>query len=151
MIRAVLRRRSVVLSSAQRVFALGALLLGSASCGVSLDDAYMAKDQGGANKATEFHSLGDEIHCIMRVSGGDEDTRMTLALHAPSKLELSQNELYPWPNSQVKGPVDLEIQLFQLDAKGAHVTMGPWPVGAYRMDIAIDGEGKEALDFSVVK
>jgi hypothetical protein len=137
---------------AQRFRALGlaALLIPLTGCGPSLNYAYMSKDSGGGQKTTKFLPLGDEIYCVMELVGGGEDTKLRFAVEGPGSFRLSDNDLFPRPDPTVQGPVDLSIQLFQIDAMGNHVAKGPWPIGGYVMDIFIDEEFEQSLDFEVV-
>jgi hypothetical protein len=123
------------------------------SCGASLRDVYMAKDGQGSVKATKFNAIGDEIHCIIVVLGGDEETRVALDLTGPDGVHLSDDEIYPRPTSDKQGPVTIDFQLFQIDAMGDKVYEGlpelPWPIGDYTMKVSLDDELEETLEFSV--
>ncbi|HZO13068.1 MAG TPA: hypothetical protein VFB62_07410, partial [Polyangiaceae bacterium] len=136
-----------------RLHAIGlvAVLPLLAGCGPSLGFAYMSKDSSGDLKATRFHSVGDEIHCVMEVLGGNEETVLTMGFFGPGGVGLSDDEYYPRPDPKVQGPVPVDIQLYQLDQMGMELWDGPWPLGAYAIEIYLDHELEETLDFEVVE
>jgi len=129
------------------------LLLGLASlvagCGAAIDEAYMAKDSSGTIKATTFHVEGDQIHCIVKFVRGDEDSRLTFSLKGPGDIQVSDDEIYPRPSSDVQGPIDVDLQLFILDANGKRDNDGPWLEGDYSMEISLDDVLEETLDFKI--
>ena len=135
-----------------RLHAIGfaAVLPMLAGCGPSLGFAYMAKDSSGDQKATRFHSVGDEIHCVMEVLGGNEETVLTLAFFGAGGVNLSDDEYYPRPDPKVTGPVPVDIQLYQLDQMDMRLLTGPWPLGPYTIEIYLDHEKQETLDVEVV-
>jgi hypothetical protein len=137
--------RSALLSSAL-LLGIAPLLAG---CGASIDEAYMAKDSSGDIKATTFHVLGDQIHCIIKFIGGDEDSRVAFSLKGPGDIKLTDDEIYPRPSSDKQGPIKLDMQLFTLDADGGRDEDGPWTEGDYEMEISLDGELDQTLEFKI--
>lgn len=131
-----------------RGLAAAALLLQCAACGPSVNYLYMSK--GGDQKSTSFNEVGDEIHCVMEVVGGDEDTVLTFNLSGSGALELTDSEIYPRPDPQQTNPVQVDVQLFQYDPDtGARALQGPWPTGSYTMDVHLDDELEDSLDFEI--
>jgi hypothetical protein len=128
-----------------------ALLLALTACDAELSYAYMSKDSGGNFKTTKFLSVGDEIHCVMEVIGGDEETVLVFGITAPDGVGLSQNDFYPRPDPKETGPVQVDIQLYSVDNMGMQSNKGPWPIGPYLMDVYLDGDLTESLPFDVVQ
>lgn len=132
------------------ILALAASLPLLAGCGPSFNFVYMAKDSRGDEKTTKFSSVGDEIHCVMELVGGGEDTTISLELTGEGDLQLPENEFFPRPQGD-QGPVFWDIQLFRIDpATGDKFEQGPWPPGAYNMDVYIDDGLEESLPFDIV-
>lgn len=141
--------RSSILSSARKL-ASGALLLQLTACGPSFNFVYMAKDSNGDEKTTKFLAVGDEMHCVMEMVGGDEDTVVTLDLAGPGDIRLPDGEFFPRPQGK-QGPIFLDVQLFTFDAQGNRSDTGPWPVGSYTIDVYLDDSVEETLPFEVVQ
>ena len=132
-----------------RALVLAGIVVTASACGASVEDAYMAKDPDGQQKTETFNKLGDEMFICLRVVGGDEDTQVKLHF-SEGRLQLTDDTLFPWPNSQAQGPVDLRVQLYIPDPKtGERRLRGPWPVGSYSFDVLIDDEIEDTVDFSV--
>jgi hypothetical protein len=135
---------------AAQVLGVAAVVLQLMGCGPELNFAYMAKDSAGKQKTTKFQSVGNEMHCVMEMVGGDEDTVITLNLSGPDGISLSENETYPRPGNE-QGPVPVDIQLLQYDqATGDVLDDGPWPIGSYSIEILIEDDLEDTLDFQVV-
>ena len=135
------------IASALAVVALCVPLVG---CGPEFTYVYMAKDSGGDQKTTRFLSVGDEIHCVMEVIGGDEDTVVRLDLLGPDGLTMPDDEYFPHPQGN-QGPVALDVQMFTIDVDGVQSTTGPWVVGGYTIDVLLDGASEEVLEFEVLE
>lgn len=123
--------------------------LATMGCGPSLTDLYMAEDQSGKIKTTTFDDVETEIYVIIRLNGGNEDTVLSLTLDGPDGIVLEEEEIFPHPNSDSSGAVDVSIQLIQIDAEGMVLKDGPWPTGEYKVDVDLDGEFEETTDFKI--
>lgn len=129
---------------------LAALLPLLAGCGPAFNFVYMSKDSRGDEKTTKFFAVGDEIHCVMELVGGGEDTVISLDLTGDGELQIPENEFFPRPQGD-QGPVFWDIQLFLIDpATGDTYDQGPWPPGSYNMDVYIDDSLEESLPFDIV-
>jgi hypothetical protein len=126
-----------------------ALFLQLTACGPSFNFVYMAKDSQGDEKTTRFFSVGDEIHCVMEMVGGGEDTVIVLELTGPGGISSPDDEYYPRPQGE-QGPVFVDIQYFTQDAAGNRSDSGPWAVGDYEIDVYLDDSLEETLAFDVV-
>ena len=131
-----------------RMLPLGALLVSLTACGPSFNYIYMSKDSAGQTKTTKFKSVGDSIFCVAELVGGDEHTKLSFDLNGP--FNLSDNDMYPRPDPSKQGPVQISIQLSQLDAMGMKLEDGPWPIGSYEMGVYIDDNREDTLPFEVV-
>ncbi|HHH30730.1 MAG TPA: hypothetical protein ENK57_20635 [Polyangiaceae bacterium] len=143
-------RKETSVRAKASLFALATTLPFLVGCGPTFNYVYMAKDSRGDEKTTKFFSLGDEIHCVMEMVGGNEDTTISLDLSGSGDLQLPENEFFPRPQGE-QGPVFWDIQLFLTDpVTGDKYEEGPWPPGSYNMDVYIDDSLEESLPFEVV-
>jgi len=65
-------------------------------------------------------------------------------------LTMPDDEYFPHPQGN-KGPVALDVEMFTIDADGVQSTTGPWVVGGYTIDVLLDDESEEVLEFEVIE
>jgi len=123
--------------------------LASVGCGPELTDVYMAEDQRGKTKTRTFREEGQKIFLILRLSGGNEDTILTITMEGPDGILLEEDEIFPHPNSESSGAVDVGVQLVQIGPNGEKVEKGPWPTGDYTIEVDLDDEFEGRTDFKI--
>jgi hypothetical protein len=124
-------------------FVLGVLMLISMACGFSVStanikDAQMARDEAGTQPTTVFAST-DVFYCNADLQNAPEDTVVKAVWTA---VDVEGND----PNTKID---ETEITTgsgtvnFQLSNTNA------WPVGKYKVELLINDELKETVEFQV--
>jgi hypothetical protein len=142
------------------VAAIGALGLVSASCkSAGVRHSYMALDQSGARKRTQFFTDTQTIWCDVEYSSGRTDLTIDVRIRATQVWDDALMALIPVDATLATGEVAgmqgmASIAGFQwvLDQPGGGVAPAgtiPYPVGDFVCDVTLDGEPVASLPFSV--
>lgn len=124
---------------------IGLLLLASLACSFSFNtanvgEAYMAKDQDGKQKSSEFVP-SDTFYAIVKINNAADDTKVKSVWTA---VEVEGEE----PNTEIQ---QTEVEAgsgtawFSLENNN-----GMWPVGKYKVDIFMNDKKEKTLEFTVV-
>lgn len=103
----------------------------------SISESYMASDEEGENQTTEF-AQDEVIYAIVQVDGASSETITRVV----------------WTTVQAEG-VDADLELKQQKLQGGGrmifslVNDQPWPIGSYAVDVYLDEELTETLEFEV--
>lgn len=130
--------------------ALLAFLPALTGCEASME-AYMGSEAGLGT--TEFNPLGQQIHCVVFLKGGDESTRLQFFLTVPPSgavppPTLNLAEVFPRPTSNELGdPIELDVFLLTTDPADPTKVQadGPWPSGRYTMKVVLDDVETDTL------
>jgi hypothetical protein len=132
-----------------------AVLCGTLGCGPTVQDLYMAKDSGGKVKTTSFRQH-EEVHVHGIVHGGDRGSIMNVRIEGMA----FEVDYYPWPNRDVVGKAEFDIQLIQvfpgevgpdgLPGEPQESPNGPWKLGKFVAEVTLDGEELGLLPFEVI-
>lgn len=110
-----------------------------------LKDAYMARDAAGRIRTASFQSEGQEMHLIIEFVSGRDDAVVTTEWFLPNDVDHDLNEEY----APGKGDHVLNTQVYLEDADGTKYTEGPWIKGRWEVDIMIDTEYQQTVEFEV--
>ena len=120
------------------VLAVISLACGFSATTANIKEAYMASDEAGANR-TDVFGQGDTFYCIVQVANAPDDTELKTAWYAVQVQDTAPNTLideYSLTTSDATIPFNLTNDSL-------------WPIGTYKVDISLDGEVKQTLNFSV--
>ena len=131
-----------------------ALLAGCKTVGFK--EVFMSTDSAGKRKTksfpTEFTSNDSGIFCHITYSSGRDDAELKIYVTPP--VENYPATLVAGDSIILgKGEGQLSIQLGILtegaDGKTKVETVGPWEVGAYKLDFYIDNAKEDSISFDV--
>jgi hypothetical protein len=123
---------------------VGAALAGAIlACSFSFSTAKMknvrlASDKDGKNSTTVF-APADVIYCVVDLANAPQDTKVKAV----------------WKAAEVEGyAADTKIDETELKSGSATLTFSlapesTWPVGKYKVELYLNGEKKETLDYTV--
>jgi len=123
------------------------LFVGLSSCDINtgpveIADIYLAKKDGGDfEKVKNFKPEDGPFYCIVDLSHAIEGTKIEViwtAVDVPSQ-EMEDEEI---DNYKLRLKNETHIE-FNLNADG------DWPDGEYNVEVFIDGESHESIDFKV--
>jgi hypothetical protein len=126
------------------VLAAMVLVLASVACNFSastanIRDAYMARDDAGADRTTVF-AQEDVFYCIVEVANAPEDTTVKVIWYAVNVENTEPNTLidqYELTTTDATLPFNLVNN------------QGLWPRGTYKAEIYLNGTLDRTLDFEV--
>ncbi|MFN8383193.1 MAG: hypothetical protein U0V02_14710 [Anaerolineales bacterium] len=125
------------------LFAVLALVVSTLACEfnastANISDAYLARDEQGANRTTVFAQ--DEIfYCIIQLANAPDDTTVKVVWYAVNAQNTDPNLLI----DQVEATSGDGIIPFNLTNNGS------WPLGTYKAEIYLNGMLDRTLDFEV--
>jgi hypothetical protein len=123
-----------------------ALAFGFSSCemgAVQIDEIYLAKKSGGDFKeVTKFYPDDGAFYCIVELSHAPKGTKIEAVWTAVDipEAQMRNEEIDTYSTRLEEGETHLEFNL-SLDTE--------WPKGEYNVEIFIDGESHESIDFDV--
>ena len=126
------------------VLAVLVLILATMACGfnastANIRDAYMARDNAGADRTTVF-AAEDVFYCIVEVANAPEDTTVKAIWYAVNVENTEPNlviDEYEVTTSDATLPFNLVNN------------SGIWPPGTYKVEIYLNGTLDRTLDFEV--
>ncbi len=125
------------------LFAALALFVSTLACEfnastANISDAYLARDEQGANRTTIFAQ--DEIFfCIIQLANAPDDTTVKVVWYVVDAQDTAPNLLI----DQVEATSGDGIIPFNLTNNGL------WPLGSYKAEIYLNGTLDRTLDFEV--
>ena len=140
---------------------VGALCLASAlaSCRTAgLKRVYMSLDERGDRKRSTFFTDTAAIYCVGELVSGRSDVTVESRITAKTLYDPSSDAMVPapgigWLGEYAPGKTEGTYVSFLL-AKGAgegssSAEPGPYPVGTFTCELAIDGEREDSVDFDI--
>ena len=127
----------------QIILGIMALVILSVACGFSastanIKEAYMARDEQGADKTTVF-TQNEVFWCIVQVANAPDDTKVKATWYAVNAEGVDPNFLIDEVETTTAGgtiPFNL-------------VNDGLWPLGTYKVEIYLNDELNQTLNFEV--
>jgi len=125
------------------LFAILALVLSSLACEfnastANIPDAYMARDNQGADPTTVF-AQNEIFYCIVQLANAPDDTTVKVVWYAVNAQDTEPNLLI----DQVEITSSDGIIPFNLTNNGL------WPLGTYKAEIYLNGTLDRTLNFEV--
>lgn len=125
------------------LFAILALVLSSLACEfnastANIPDAYMARDNQGAEPTTVF-AQNEIFYCIVQLANAPDDTTVKVVWYAVNAQDTEPNLLI----DQVEITSSDGIIPFNLTNNGL------WPLGTYKVEIYLNGTLDRTLNFEV--
>jgi hypothetical protein len=127
----------------QIVLILSVLVLITLACGFSastanIKNAYMALDEQGT-RTTTLYPQDSEFYCIVELANAPDDTTLKAVWTA---VDVQDTE----PNFTID-----EVSITSSDGKIPFILTndGLWPTGKYKVDVYLNDELKQTLNFEV--
>ena len=125
------------------VIAVLVLALASVACNFSastanIRDAYMARDNAGADRTTVF-AAEDVFYCIVEVANAPDDTTVKAIWYAVDVEGMDRNSVI----GQIETAAGQEVIPFILSNENL------WPAGKYKVEIYLNNELDTTLRFKV--
>jgi len=122
--------------------AVAALTLGAIACEGSfstanISEAYLSTDEAGANQTTVF-GQGDVFYATVRVESAPDDTVTRVVWRAVNVQDTEPNLEINETSLEGGGILTFSLSNDQL-----------WPLGTYAVDIYLNGELSQTLEFQV--
>jgi hypothetical protein len=119
------------------------LLLSILACGVSastanIQSARMARDSEG-NEPTDVFAPEETFYCIVDLANAPDDTTVKAAWTAVA-VEGAEPDTFIDETELTTGSGNLHFEL---------TNDGPWPAGTYKVDLYLNDELKQTLEFQV--
>jgi hypothetical protein len=124
-------------------FVISFLMLLALACGfnvstANIQDAKMAKDEAASQPATTF-GQNDVIYLVANLANASDDTKIKAVWTAVEAEGVDPNYVIGEKElTSGSGPVNFSLSPNQ-----------PWPAGKYKVDLYLNGELKQTLDFAV--
>ena len=125
------------------LFAVLALVLATLACEfnastANISDAYMARDDQGADRTTVF-AQDNIFYCIVQLANAPDDTIVKVVWYAVNAQDTEPNLLI----DQVETTGGDGVIPFNLSNNGL------WPLGTYKAEIYLNGTLDRTLNFEV--
>lgn len=125
------------------LFAVLAVVLSTLACEFSastarISDAFMARDDQGANRTTVF-AQNEIFYCIVQLANAPDDTTVKVVWYAVNVQDTEPNLLI----DQVETTGSDGIIPFNLTNNDL------WPLGTYKAEVYLNGALERSLDFEV--
>jgi hypothetical protein len=123
--------------------AFGMVVLVTLACGfnvstANIKNAFMARDSEG-KESTKVFAPSDVFYCIVTLANAPEDTKVKAIWYAVEAENTQPNykiDEYETTSSDATLPFSL-------------TPSGTWPTGKYKVEIYLNGELKQTLEFEV--
>jgi hypothetical protein len=126
-----------------RAWSLGLLAAVLASaCSFStadLDDFKMARDEEGSQPTSVFAPT-ETFHCVGALKNAPEGTTVKAVFTCIEAAGVENHEI---DSTEIRSDSGTQTVHFEL------TNPGPWPIGKYKVDLYLDGELDETLEFEV--
>ena len=125
------------------VFAVLAVILATLACGFNastahISDAYLARDNQGADKTTVF-GQNDVFYCLVQLANTPSDTSVKTIWYAVNAQGTDPNMVIDQAET-TSGDGMIPFNL---------TNNGPWPTGTYKVEIYLNGTLDRTLNFEV--
>jgi hypothetical protein len=151
-------RRRYLVESGDAVVALvlASALIGCNTAGFKR--VFMSLDEQGSRKRTTFYTDTSTIYCVGELVSGRADVTVQSTIRAKTLYDPVSNAMLPapgigWLGEAAPGKTEGTFVSFELVKSGTgagHASeKGPYSVGNYSCELAIDGQFEDAVEFAI--
>ena len=133
-----MKRNKYILMAAVGVLILAALACSFSASTAKINRAWMAKDQDGKQETTVF-AQGDVFYMIVDLANAPDDTAVK-AVWTAVEIDTGESNVNLGEKELTSGSGQLYFQLSNQNL---------WPTGKYKVDVYLNGELNQTLNFEV--